>query len=300
MQIERSQSVQNLRNRRDPHYQGNRAPRAKRVICKTGERNVGVLNIPERSLRFFKDFVTTLVSYTFEICQNRNFTVFFPSQIEEQWRYTLTVFSASFFTCWILFAILWYLIAYAHGDFNFDPETGERLGDGDQPCVTGCKTFAGYLLLSIETQVSIGFGEKYPNEECPEAIFLMVIQIILGVAIEGAMVGIVYAKMVRPPKRSPDLKFSRKAVICLRDGKLCVVFRICDPREAHVIGTNVKAFWLENKLSTEGEKMREFQYSLKLENEGKVFLVFPITIAHVIDESSPLFDLSAKDLLEKK
>lgn len=61
IELHRYQSMQSLRHRRDPHYQGIRSRRAKRVIDKGGERNVGFLNIPERSWRFFKDFVTTLV-----------------------------------------------------------------------------------------------------------------------------------------------------------------------------------------------------------------------------------------------
>ena len=52
--------------------------------------------------------------------------------------------------------------------------------------------------------------------------------------------------------------------------------------------------------SAEGEKLRQFQRTLKLENDGRVFLIFPTTVCHVIDENSPLYDLSAKDLLEKK
>lgn len=50
----------------------------------------------------------------------------------------------------------------------------------------------------------------------------------------------------------------------------------------------------------EGEKLKNFHHTLKLENKGRVFLIFPTTICHVIDETSPLYDLSAKDLLEKK
>lgn len=193
LQFERRKSAISLRQRRNPQNQGNRAIRTKRVMSKFGERNIGFRNIPHRKILFFKDFVTTL--------------------IEEQWRYTLTVFALSFFTCWLLFAVGWYLIALAHGDLNFDPETGEQLSHGAQPCVNAVKGFAGYLLLSIETQVSIGFGLRYPNEECPEAIFLMMLQLIIGVILEGAMVGIVYVKMVRPDKRCFDRKFSKKAVV---------------------------------------------------------------------------------------
>lgn len=65
----------------------------------------------------------------------------------------ITVFALSFFVCWILFAALWYLIAQAHGDLTFDKKTGERMSDGPVPCVEGAKTFAAFLLFSIETQV---------------------------------------------------------------------------------------------------------------------------------------------------
>lgn len=174
------------------------------------------------------------------------------------------------------------------------------MGDGREPCVHGAKTFSGFLLFSIETQVSIGFGEKYPSEECPEAVFMMVVQIVIGIAIEGAMVGIVYAKMVRPPKKSFDLVFSKKAVVCQRDGKLCLVFRVCDIKQCHIIGTHITAYWFDERRSLEGEKLQRFQYSLKLENNGKCFVIWPITLAHVIDITSPLYDLSAKDLLEKR
>ncbi|KAG4079530.1 hypothetical protein HA402_005227 [Bradysia odoriphaga] len=280
IEIHRHQSMQSLRHRRDPHYQGNRIRKAKRVIDKSGDRNIEFVNIPERGWRFCKDFVTTL--------------------IDEQWRYVITIFAFSFFACWILFAILWYLIAHAHGDLNFDPVTGERLSDGPVPCIEGCKNFAAFLLFSIETQVSIGFGNKYPNEECPEAIFLMIVQIIIGIGIEGAMVGIVYAKMIRPSNNMSVMNFSKKALICLRNSKLCLLFRVCDTRSSHVIDTKVEAFWFEERYSLEGEKLKNFQHTLKLENKGRVFLIFPMTICHVIDETSPLFDISAKDLLEKK
>lgn len=66
----------------------------------------------------------------------------------------ITVFALSYFVCWIAFAALWYLIAHAHGDLSFDPKTGERLSDGPIPCVENAKSFASFLLLSIETQVS--------------------------------------------------------------------------------------------------------------------------------------------------
>ncbi|XP_055597653.1 ATP-sensitive inward rectifier potassium channel 12 isoform X2 [Uranotaenia lowii] len=279
------QGARNMRHirhrlRPDPEHQGTRAIRSRRLINKAGERNVLFLNLPEKSVRFVKDLVTTLV--------------------DVQWRYTLTVFMLSFFGSWLLFAILWYLIAYAHGDLNFDPETGERLGEGSQPCVEGATTFAAFLLFSIETQVSTGYGAKTPTEECPEVMFLLTVQIIVGVVIDAAMVGIVYAKLVRPPKKISDMKFSRKAVICQRDGKLCFVFRLSDIKQQHAIETKISAVMLEQRRSLEGELIEKHESYMKLENQGRILLMWPVTICHVIDRDSPLFDVSAKDLLQKK
>lgn len=39
---------------------------------------------------------------------------------------------------------------------------------------------------------------------------------------------------------------------------------------------------------------------MNLESGGRVFILWPQTIAHVIDSTSPLYNLSAKDLLEKR
>ncbi|XP_062551427.1 ATP-sensitive inward rectifier potassium channel 11-like [Armigeres subalbatus] len=279
------QSVRSMRHmrqrlRRDPEHQGTRAIRSSRVINKKGERNVLFLHLPQKSVRFVKDLVTTLV--------------------EEQWRYTLTSFVLSFTCSWLLFAILWYLVAYAHGDLNFDPDTGERLGDGALPCVEGATTFAGFLLFSIETQVSTGYGAKVPTEECPEALFLLTVQIVFGLVIDAAMVGIVYAKMVRPPKKISEMKFSKKAVICQRDGKLCFVFRLCDVKQQHGIETKVTAVFLEQRRSLEGEVIEKNESYMKLENNGRILLMWPVTVCHVIDNESPLFDISARDLLVKK
>lgn len=55
-----------------------------------------------------------------------------------------------------------------------------------------------------------------------------------------------------------------------------------------------------NFSSDEGEKLKEFQYPLKLDNDGHGFMLFPTTISHVIDEQSPLYNMSAIGLQENK
>nr|XP_040232255.2 ATP-sensitive inward rectifier potassium channel 11-like isoform X1 [Anopheles coluzzii] len=278
--IRSARSLQSLRMRRDPQHQGTRAIKARRVINKKGEGNVHLAHLPQRSLRYVRDIATTLV--------------------DEQWRYTLMLFVLSFVASWIFFAVLWYLIAYAHGDLLKDPTTGERLGDGNKPCVEGTTSFTGFLLFSVETQVSTGYGVIVPTEECPEAFFLLLIQIVFGLVIGGAMVGVVYAKMIRLPKRSCEMKFSKRAVICMRDGRLCLVFRVCDHKQQHVIGTQITATMLEPKRHAGSNVIERYETRLRLQNNGRVLPLWPITVCHVIDRYSPLYDTSAADLLDRR
>lgn len=46
--------------------------------------------------------------------------------------------------------------------------------------------------------------------------------------------------------------------------------------------------------------LNQFQYPIKLEDDGQVHVLYPLTVCHVIDEKSPLYNLSAKDLLQKR
>lgn len=71
----------------------------------------------------------------------------------------------------------------------------------------------------------------------------------MTIGFQGAMTGIVYAKMIRPARHALNMKFSRRAVICQRDSKLCLVFRVCDPLQSHVIDSKIQAFWFAERLS---------------------------------------------------
>lgn len=179
----------------------------------------------------------------------------------------LTLFLGSYFLSWTFFGVLCYMVAYSHGDFLFDAVSGERLGEGSEPCIIGVPNFVGIMIYSIETQTTLGFGERYASEECPETIFLFVMQMLCAAAIEGTMVSIIYAKTARPAKQLTKLKFSDKAVvspstsvpnstspyqrflfqICYRDGKPCLLFRVCDPREQQSIDSKIRVYMIVDK-----------------------------------------------------
>ncbi|XP_067624484.1 ATP-sensitive inward rectifier potassium channel 15 [Eurosta solidaginis] len=251
-----------------------------RVIEKSGRENVNFRRIPQKSWRYVRDLVTTM--------------------IELDWTYTLTIFVGTYFLTWLVFAVLNYMIAYSHGDLMFDEITGERLGEGKEPCIKGVYNFVSMIIYSVETQTTIGFGEKYASDECPEAIFLFVMQMIIAIGIEGMLVSMVYAKAARPAKQITKLKFSDKAVICYRDGKLCLLFRVCDPRKQQTIESKIRVYLILDKTTREGEYVQT-RTELKLDGGGQQIIVWPEIVCHVIDETSPLLYLkSRRDLNESQ
>lgn len=44
----------------------------------------------------------------------------------------------------------------------------------------------------------------------------------------------------------------------------------------------------------------QFQHQLKLQDDGKVLVLFPTIVCHLIDKNSPLYTLSAEEFLEKR
>jgi Inward rectifier potassium channel transmembrane domain len=78
--------------------------------------------------------------------------------------WTILVFSLNFILSWLFLGIIWYLIAYAHGDIDyFDDLMKSGMTEDDfavhrnhTPCVTEVKSFLSAFLFSLETQHTIG------------------------------------------------------------------------------------------------------------------------------------------------
>lgn len=231
----------------------------------------------------------------------------FTTLVDAQWRWTLMVFAASFVISWAFFAVIWWVIAFAHNDFEYilleeaNPEAAANMTH--TVCVTKVKGLMTAFLYSVETQTTIGYGNRYVTEECPEAIFTMCIQCITGVFIQAFMVGIVFAKLSRPKKRAQTLLFSRNAVICHRDGTPCLMFRVGDMRKSHIIEAHVRAQVIRKKVTKEGEVLPFYQQELHVGADGgedRLMFIWPTTIVHKIDRSSPLYMLSASDMLKER
>ncbi|XP_027009765.1 ATP-sensitive inward rectifier potassium channel 8 [Tachysurus fulvidraco] len=243
-----------------------------RFIAKSGACNLAHKNIREQG-RFLQDVFTTLVDL--------------------KWRFTIVIFTMTFLCSWLLFAMLWWLVAFGHGDLDHTRMSGI------EHCVTNVKSFTSAFLFSIEVQVTIGFGGRMITEQCPIAITVLIMQNIAGLIINAVMLGCIFMKTAQSHRRAETLIFSRQACIAVRNNRLCFMIRVGDLRKSMIINAAVRLQVVRKTTTPEGEVIPIHQIDIQSESavaSNSIFLLAPLIICHIIDKDSPLYDLSAMEL----
>uniref|UniRef100_A0A3Q4M6S8 ATP-sensitive inward rectifier potassium channel 14 n=1 Tax=Neolamprologus brichardi TaxID=32507 RepID=A0A3Q4M6S8_NEOBR len=265
--VEEEEVMSRRRNRRST-----RRPR-QRFVGKDGRCNVTFVNMSERGQRYLSDLFTTCVDI--------------------RWRWMLVIFTLSFVLSWLLFGFAFWLIASAHGDLSI------REAAVEEPCFFQVNSFMAAFLFSLETQTSIGYGFRSVTEECPLAVVAVVLQCIVGCIIDAFIIGAVMAKIAKPKKRNETLVFSDTAVVALRDGKLCMMWRVGNLRKSHLVEAHVRAQLLKSRVTPEGEYLPLDNVDINVgfdTGTDRIFLVSPVTIVHEINEESPFFEMDQKTL----
>ncbi|XP_037134829.1 inward rectifier potassium channel 2a [Syngnathus acus] len=250
-----------------------RRRRASRFVKKDGHCNVRYVNVSEKGQRYLADIFTTCV--------------------DVRWRWMLLIFCSAFLLSWLFFACVFWLLAILHGDLEV------RGGGGGHACVSNVSTFTAAFLFSVETQTTIGYGSRYVTDECPAAVLAVVFQSMVGCVIDAFVVGAIMAKMAKPKKRNETLVFSHHAAVAVRDDKLCLMWRVGNLRRSHLVEAHVRAQLLRSRTTAEGEHIPLEQTDIDVGFDSgvdRIFLLSPITVVHVIDEDSPLYDVGEREL----
>lgn len=104
-----------------------------------------------------------------------------------RWRWVLLAFCTSFLAHWLLFACLWYLLAHLNGDLAVQDHDSPP--QGHVVCVKHITSFTAAFSFSLETQLTIGYGTMFPSGDCPSAIALLAVQMLLGLMLEAFITG---------------------------------------------------------------------------------------------------------------
>ncbi|XP_054611870.1 G protein-activated inward rectifier potassium channel 3-like isoform X3 [Dunckerocampus dactyliophorus] len=243
-----------------------------RYVTKDGKCRVNLGPIEDKS-RFLSDIFTTLVDL--------------------KCRWFLLVFTMCYILTWVAFGGIYFLGAWLRGDIEHVHDPRWRA------CYENVDGFLSALLLSLESQRTIGYGSRMVTAKCSEGVVLLMVQSILGCIIDALMVGCMFVKISRPQQRAQTLIFSKHCVICERDEKLCMLFRIGDLRESHMVDAKIRAKLIRSRQTREGEfiPLEQSEINMGYDTGGdRLLLVEPQTITHIINENSPFWEVGADRL----
>ena len=243
----------------------NHTPKPSRLVKRSdGRSRLKPVGIALRGVGFVTDGFTTLLN--------------------AEWYWVIPIFCALYILSWLVFAGIWTAVAYTNGRYN-------------GTCIVGVVDFSTAFLFSVETQTTIGFGNKYVTGSCAAGIFVIVVQSLLGLFLDSFLLGMIFVKLTRPRNRRKTMVFSKIAVIYEKDGQKVLEFRVGDLRRSQLVECHVRLqlYWYKNVNSD-----REFhQYDLDVgydTGHDRVFLLAPVSVYHYITETSPLYGITEAEL----
>lgn len=240
----------------------------------SGKPQLKLQAIDDKGLRTFKDLFNEIMSYSTPML-----IVFLFSGI---------------LILWLTFAILYYFINEAIM-YNFGNTPKDQ-------CISfeANFNFINAFLFSLESQTTIGYGGRHPEDrfsDCWPIILIQSIQPIVALASEGMLVVIVFTRLT-DARYTKIRYFLKKCCIFERNGTLCLVIRSgIDSGMPDLVGVSVTGKLLKTRNTIEG-------YRINLEERDIYFLPcdlictqLPVDLTHEITNESPLYELG-KDIID--
>lgn len=166
------------------------------------------------------------------------------------------------------------------------------LAGGD--CIANARpgSFKDAFYFSVQTMATIGYGAMYPRTDYANTIVAIeAFYALWGVAM---VTGLAFSRFSRPTAR---VLFSRVAVIAPFNGVPTLMYRAGNQRFNQILEAQQRATLIRDEITLEGVFMRRF-YDLQLMRSQSPIFALSWTVMHAIDQSSPLYQLTAKDLIE--
>lgn len=197
--------------------------------------------------------------------------------INTSWSKFLLLVFAGFITVNIFFALLYQLA----GIENLSNAAGQD----------GIRSFLNTFFFSVQTFATVGYGGIHPVGIISNIISSL--ESMTGILSFALATGLLYGRFSKP---SAKIIFSDKAIIApFLDGK-ALMFRVANSRDNILMEMEANA--MMTFIDKSDDKFNRKYFPLKLQIKFINFFPLPWTIVHPIDEESPLFGKTAKDLAD--
>jgi inward rectifier potassium channel len=153
--------------------------------------------------------------------------------------------------------------------------------------------FLQCFFFSNETFTTVGYGSLHPNGVASSLIASL--EAFLGLMSFALATGTLYGRFSRP---KPRIKFSPNAIIAPFGEMTAFQFVIANQRTSNImeLEVTINFSWVD---TSDGESLRRFKL---LNLELSKIAMFPMswTINHIIDEESPMYGMSAAEILSRE
>jgi inward rectifier potassium channel len=151
-------------------------------------------------------------------------------------------------------------------------------------------SFSEAFFFSVETLATVGYGHMYPDTFYGHCVTTA--EIVIGMFGMAVITGVIFVRFSRPTAR---ILFSKCAVISPFDGVPTLMLRVANMRHIIMAEAEFRVMLMRDEPIQEEESVRRF-YALKLQFDRIIAFPVVLTLRHVIDESSPLYEMTPEDL----
>jgi inward rectifier potassium channel len=163
---------------------------------------------------------------------------------------------------------------------------------GDQPIANVAKDLPLSLFyFSIETLATVGYGDMHPQTDYGH--FIATVEIFTGMCFLAVMTGLIFARFSRPRAR---FIFAEHPVVTMQQGQPTLMIRVANARNNTISQATARLWLFRMEKMTEGHQLRRY-HELKLDRREHPMFSLSWTVFHAIDETSPLYGMTADDLV---
>lgn len=197
---------------------------------------------------------------------------FYHRALRMSWPAFVLILSAVFLCVNVMFAALYMVGGHAIN--------GARPG-----------SFEDHFFFSVQTLATIGYGVMSPRSLYGN--ILVTCEAMIGMFGIGTIAALAFARFSLPSAR---VRFSDVAVITQFNGTPTLMLRAANERTNALIAARVQVSLLRQEMTQEGLAIRRF-YNLNLERAETPIFTLSWLIMHRITEASPLFGLTAEEIM---
>lgn len=166
------------------------------------------------------------------------------------------------------------------------------------------RNFGHSFWFSFWTASTIGYSGAtlYPNPDCDVFNLIVMVNIIFANLLDYCLMGVVFARFAAPMPKAKAIRFSSKAVLYQTDPSSYwrLSFRVANIRKHSILQPEISVFLAVPEHPSDPTNSDLGFEQLTLHNSQcqavNLKLGLLATVVHIVDPSSPLFDLSMEDM----